>query len=526
MATQLQSLVIQPPWRGVDLSAGAMEQNKAVGQLCHNFLVGRNGKLYLRGPIGNNIPHAIASASPGYWQWGAKIMYNDGTVIANNRVIDLNGFSVSAAFAKPNGQSMTTRWAQLGDYTYGITNGSTALYRWDGSAVAGGLTLVSNGPLGVRDCINFANRLICLGGSVPGGAPGNLFYDRIYWTDPNWTGVDTLVSWQDDVTSLTNQIVVDPQPLTAGSSSTLHSLVVFDNSLYILGLGGIWEMRGSGPSNWTIRKVSATPVMLQNYHTSDRNAVATEEGIYFESPVGITLFDGSRTRMVAPQARPLMHLGGTIGIHDFDNEWLAFNHTDYAMYLYHRPTGALCQMSSAMLTGNTLPDAIRVPAAFGGQPILLDGTHCLLAQSVAQPDQIRNWSVGGVFQNMGQDQDTAGTDFDITGTVRSRLYDLGGIKDDVQFNRFYATVKLTQRAVTGTTASMTINLKDEAGNTIATTSITSDTTPGRKVAVITDFSENSAFYVEWIIDTNQQNVYECEILDCIMQYQVTRPRTD
>lgn len=158
----------------------------------------------------------------------------------------------------------------------------TAMCVWNG--ISKTLTAHANAPHGGQDIAAFARRLFVLGGQDPAGT-GDILPNVLWYSDTiddTTTLTDALTSWQDDVSGLTNKIVVGSanDDIGTGLGHCGQNLAVFKRrSTHILS--------GSGPSTFAIKNVSNTIGCVD-----PRSVVDWEDGCFFLSDEGFKFFDG------------------------------------------------------------------------------------------------------------------------------------------------------------------------------------------------------------------------------------------
>jgi hypothetical protein len=517
-----QSAIVRAPWQGVDLVSAPSVMRSDKGTSVVNFLPGRPGKLVLRGPIYQGVAATPHGTTPGFWGFDRWALFSraDGNL---QRVENLAGINLSASFAPPVAGMLLSRRHTLtpdGFRAVGVAIDAsfqpTKLYKWDGGAAAVNVVPINNGPTGadIQDVTTWLSRVIVLGGVPPGGGSSSI--RALYWTDPSWDGTDTLVKWQDDVSGLTNQLVLD---------EAAHTLAVYNGALYVLGNTGIQVVRGSAPSNWNVRKVSNLGCVVGRAGTnansggfSTTTAVVAEEGIYYVSTNGVALFDGVQSTVISEPVRSLFSsLESLAELSILDDEWLhVLPSAGNRWFAYHRVYKTWSEHQSGLFTAAT-------PKWLGSRPIpwAADTTRFLSVATIGKPD-ISAAVLTALSITNGQD--AGGATSDIIATMKSKMVELAMPNTKSQLRRVCADIVLQSPAVSSQPA-WTVSAIDEAGTVLATKSGISTTTPAPQHVVFDAFGEVDSIQLKWDIDGNAQNVTLCEIHDARVDHTPGQDRT-
>lgn len=299
---------VAAPTAGLDTASADtyVAQNRA--RVLTNFLPGRAGRLPLRGPVvwSQNLSglltldtSAVTTSAISFvgWTFGDRVLVSDGA--GNITTINFSPASapttttpilLAAGIRLPSLLSTDGSYVRLGNYVFGpcwtSAGADAGLLRWDGTGVAGGFTEITNGPKGSKSVAVWLDRVWTLGGTVP-GAGGTNFANRLYWTDPEWDGTDVLTAWEDDVSGLVNQIVLNQ------TNDTPVALAVFNKSLLILMRNSIIAVSGTSPANFSTRVVANVGCVAGG------TVVVHDTGVYFLSDHGYVVFDGASVRPVS-----------------------------------------------------------------------------------------------------------------------------------------------------------------------------------------------------------------------------------
>jgi len=324
---------IEPAFDGLDTDTAPDYLTKTKAPVLENFLVDRPGRLPIRGPIRDSIDlytGDLIGKPVGIWSHGNNLLVglkaNSATATRDPWVAPYRRAAAEADLGVPddtlyhvNLETRATstvtsvdlnltpgpRFARLGAYAWGIgyaaeatdsatLNGGvqwlTQILRWDGTAAAP--TAFANGPIAAQDIKAHLNRLFVLGGREPDTTdykPNSLF-----WTDPGGPTADTVAMWQDDVSGLTNEIVVDsddPADFGVGLARISSGLVIFKRR-------SIHMLLGQSPATFTLRTFT-----LEQGCIDPRSIVEVEDGVYFLSDQGFQFFDGAQLRSTSNDLR-------------------------------------------------------------------------------------------------------------------------------------------------------------------------------------------------------------------------------
>lgn len=525
------SLRVLAPYAGEDIASAPYEANKASGLMIENFLPGRRGKLYLRGYTQFATTYAAAD-NPALWaspKNSEDLFFWQNSGAPNMNIVQPSGGGPGAAFATPAG--FTTGPARdhavFGSFTYGASTrnnfGRSPMWKWDGQTVAAGFSTLVQGPDEVQSLTVFASRLMALAQRAPGalGVPATQTNSILYWTDADWGGADTLASWQDDVTGLVNKIVLP-------TGGTYHSLIVVGDVLYILGTAGICALRGSGPSNWVLKKVLTLPVQRALDGSAGVPAIAVDNTLHFMSDQGIMSFDGYSARVISNPIRERIagatnttteavrlssdYVGWRIGDNwsDAQSRW----------YAYHIPTGSWCRLSSTALTGTGIPKWLG--ATNTGAIWAANNTRIANISSLVLPE---NTKAEVLVDTQPQNARDGLTGPVITATARSRLLDLGTLTTKAQLNKIRGEVILQQKTAPNP-ATLTMSVKDEAGNVLGSAVVNADTSAQKKLVTFDCFEEVDNCFLEWVLVTNATQYITFEVHDAEIDYQPARSRSN
>jgi hypothetical protein len=220
------------------------------------------------------------------------------------------------------------------------------------------------------------------GAPLSGGAVG------LFWTDP-LDGVttflaDAVAAWTDDISGLLNMIVVDGY--TDGNQPT--GLAVMGKHLAIFGTRSIHVVRGTGPSDWQIRKE------IDNLGCVDaRSIVSADDGVYFASETGYWFYDGASLEELSRNVHSKfsqIRLGSidtvSATLIDHDHIMVSLAQTngtgvDVWTGLLHIPSRSWAEFSSAAMPEG----APKLVAGVAGDSALVDGLRIWSLQEVTAP---------------------------------------------------------------------------------------------------------------------------------------------
>jgi hypothetical protein len=397
-------------------------------------------------------------------------------------------------------------YTRLGDYVFGPAGPSsgtspTGLLRWDGTGIAGGFVQIANGPKNGRSVATWLNRVWVLGGTVPGGAATS-FKNRLYWSDPSWDGTDVLTAWQDDVTGLANQIVLDE------AHDDPVALAVFNRALLVLRKRSILAVTGTSPANFSVRAVAHIGC------ASSSSVVVHDSGVYFLSDHGYVVYDGASVQNVSMQVEDtaFAKMRGdlvsqprtTAGLLDADN--LILSGVGFAGIM-HIPSRS---WTSVALDGIDATNPGRVGQSLNHPFVITSATSkqrvCLL-DHICSPEVAV--ATGSTFQDFGS--------VAYGGTCSSRIIELASPESKASLHRILADSKplgatgftVTVAALDGTVLK-TVSIPSSANNWVQ-----------RTVADL-DGIEADFVRLKWALTSATGPV---EIQDAQIEFQAAQERT-
>jgi hypothetical protein len=228
-------------------------------------LLPRPGKVVLRGPLTRGIALGLA---PAGMLRGALVLRDAIRIGATGgQSKDVNSGVVSAGPGGSGGERRTT----LGLYAYAVRpSGLVDIVRWDGTA--GALVALTNGPADAVDITTHLARLFTISAA-----------SVLNWSDQGGSPANLATDWQDDVSGLTNQIIV------GGSDDDGVALGHVGKQLAVLKDRSIWLLAGLTPSSFAVHRVTSEWGCL-----SAESVVDHDDGCYFLSERGFAYFDGSQ----------------------------------------------------------------------------------------------------------------------------------------------------------------------------------------------------------------------------------------
>jgi hypothetical protein len=322
----LQALTLPPPYDGLDTDSAPEALADTKAPVVTNFLVDRPGQLPMRGPINEataslNVVNGRMPVGP--WIFNDKLLvgyrevdatkvrdpwttpYRTATAaqLSSGALAIQHVDLITAAITEITPANVNSipgpRSTRLGPYVYGPAfdsstaavneNGTfkklTSLLRWNGTATAP--TIYANAPRGAQDIKAHYQRLLVLGGRNPDGT-GEIQQNTLWYSDvlSGTTALpDTVAAWQDDVSGLTNQIIVDSDD----SSDFLVGAAKVGGNTVLFKRRSMHMLLGYSPSTWTIKTFTTEQGCIDA-----RSIVEYQDGCFFMSDQGLMWFDGSQ----------------------------------------------------------------------------------------------------------------------------------------------------------------------------------------------------------------------------------------
>ena len=276
----------EAPHLGMDTESAPTHLAKGYARNVENAVTGRQGRLPLRGAI--SLYRDWSASGKSYdivWPRSdgtLRLVPTDGT--RNVLVINPNG--VSGIDVAPSDATVPgVPFVSTGSVGYGVAR--------DGSfaCLTGGLTAYVHAPKGARAVSYWKNRVWCLGGiSIDGGSDKS---DRIYWSDliaPNTSLTDVDTTWVDDVSGLTNQIVL----ASVGSGNDPIALGPLPRGQVVFGAKTADLLIGDTPASLTLRGGA-----INHGCVDQRTVVEYNDGVMWLAPDGFYFFDGVTPRLLS-----------------------------------------------------------------------------------------------------------------------------------------------------------------------------------------------------------------------------------
>lgn len=262
---------IQPAFGGMNSEASPEYVPATQAAVLENLLA-RPGKVVLRGPISDDIDLTSVAFDPGYDSPYSRVegamVYGSGIIINSGGKNYIVGTTAATTAVTSPGHQFCT----LGSYAYSVGSASTAdVVRWDG---AGGSLTLTNGPENAVDIITHLSRLFTIGTTADANA--------LCWSDQGGVAADLVTYWQDDVSGLTNQIVV------GDSDDRARALAHVGRQLAILKDRSIYMLTGLTPSSFSLNRATNEIGCI-----SAESVVDYDEGCFFLSEIGFVYFDGA-----------------------------------------------------------------------------------------------------------------------------------------------------------------------------------------------------------------------------------------
>lgn len=566
---QLLTDRIEAPTYGLDLSAAPDAVPKGYARELENFLVDNNGKVPLRGSIYQTSDLSIGTSEilTGAWSFQDKLLLGFVSKHATAQREPWTAPYVSATAAQLAEPATTMKHvdteastvsnvaagqdtvicgegARIGSYVYGFaysnaTDDDTGngyymhrrkILRWDGSTAVP--TAYANAPAGGQDVCAHLNRLFVLGGrDVPGGLTAHE-RNTLYWSDYGGPTADTTAMWQNDVTGLTNKLVVDSDngDFGTGLAKLGQDLVIFKrHSTHIL--------YGYSDDTFTLRRVSASLGCIDN-----RSIVETEAGVYFMSAAGYALFNGTTIRIVDEKVRdellPLVEKtigddywydGGRVIAIPLPNEYILLSVmrqdlntaaiTYQASYLFHIRTESWVHFTSSALD-STIP-------THGGKTLtnywLTDGSYVAKCNALTVPEASQSYGTDLVESGTGR--------VDIPATWHSRMIRLSTPGYKAHLHRLMIDYDHQPQGDDSTVGWRVSGYQGDGTQVVSTFQVYYDyntaTRLYRRRHVQDAFSEADDFQlrVEWDGTVGGYNVVtSADVYDCYVEYSPARQR--
>ncbi|MGZ6852641.1 MAG: hypothetical protein ACXVGC_01040 [Mycobacteriaceae bacterium] len=432
------------------------------------------------------------------------------------------------------------RYARVRDNVYSAPLGSTyaggrrpsgigatgtfAIFKWDGTSAIGGITAYTsaNAPSnGIVDVASHLDRLFVLGGCVP-GTSGPSYKDRLYWSDIGGPVTNTLALWQDDVSGLVNQIVLD-----GGASNYGVGLANTQSGLMVFRRQSVDLLSGVTPANFALRRV------LSIGCRATTSIVEYSGGVFFMSDDGFMWFDGSVERRVSDAVQPsfmaaaradnaMVH-ASLIGT---DSLLVKVIRTDTSpnattwSAIYHVPSGAWYDFTSNALLGGNRPLWSGRTVNF---PYVTDGRVVYDASFVTQPT-----AVDKSLRGTETVPDTAVKSI-IPAEMKTRVASLGLPMRTATLNRAYPQYIL--RTDVASNAGWSVTVEDEVGN-ILMPAVTlppqanPSGAPQRQVASLEALSEATEAIFHFTYQSSSlRAAYDAELHDSYIEFSFGEDKT-
>lgn len=461
------------------------------------------------------------------------------------KLVDLDADTVTDVTAA-QGTVIAGRGTRIGSYVYGFaysgttddsTNGGyvhrRSLLRWDGTTTAP--TAVTNAPDSGQAVRGHYNRLFVLGGrDVPGALTAHEF-NTLFFSDPGGPVNLLAADWQNDVSGLSNKIVVDvdnPDDFGVGLAKIGDNLAIFKRrSVHVL----------SGYSDTTFQlRTFTTDVGC----VDARTIVEQGDGCYFLSEQGYHYFDGVQMTLVSePILSELATVTQqTVGISGDDggraeattlpNNYILLQVgaqsfttgavTEGKAYLYHMPTGRWSRFSS-------LATANEVPTALGRTnylPFIIDGDRLIKAQYLTVPEAVDTTERG--FDSVA----SGGTTGRIPALWRSALIRVGTPLYMAQLHRLLIdyTFQLDPGADNDSDGWYVSAALGNGNTVVAEYQVPTQGSPTtylyRRRDVADAFGEATDFQltVEWKAGDDVPALAKAVLYDCTVEWQISRQR--
>lgn len=573
MASGLTRQRVPAPTGGIDRRSDPTKIPADKAFDIYNFLTGHPSKLRLRGPLvtlfeTTGSPFYAVGAKPvgdhsvytaiafnehalvsGHTSAGTDTLYGRQAVVPNapNHMFRVNTLTKTiddltatlAVAPTPSAVMPSNSFVRLGPRTYaralptsatasfaynGVTLYDHALLSWDGSTALP--VAYANAPKATIDVESYARRLWTLGGKPPGG--GSFEPNTLFFSDPiddNTALPDTTAAWQDDVTGLTNRIVLD----VTDQNDVPVAIVKINAGLAIFKRNSTYLLRGTSPSTFLLTRASASIGCL-----SAGSVVPYGDGCMFMAEQGFTYFDGSEFTNMSADVEPLIRP-------EFERQ-IAGNYTSYYPAI-ELPNQYILVSTSAgdLLLHVPTRSWVRTNIQTGQLPVLRIGSRAFrVGNDFVSLDYVTNPETAD-FSALTSGRSfledlvaAAGTG--ITGSVTTRSLELAGYADKAQLHRVVVDHAVVTEVVDGLLMGSfaVFPLGTQNPSALATATIFNDETwlglPHEYVArgrtVLDVFQEAEAVYVTVsfgrVSYTGTPRGFPVELRDIVVEYTVTR----
>lgn len=401
---------IVPAYDGVNTNDSPTIIPTTQAPVVDNFLVGRKGQLLMRGPINQSLAVTYGGTLQALWIYDDTLLICTGTRTRGSRYPGAGGTALSGAGVQAVSLGALTQGAwttapypggphtRLGSFVWGRTanagtNGNIGdvngpafpnytLMKWDGTSTAASVSSVANSPVGFFDVKAWLNRLFVLGGKAADGTDTYIQPNTLFWSDFGGPVAGTVANWQDDVSGLTNRLVLDSDD----RNDTCIALARLGRSLAILKRKSIHLLTGTTPANFAVRRVLSGTGCI-----SQESVVELDDAVIFASDAGLMLFDGANLVNLS-QGVQAEFLGATLSAATIrcgrlaGNQLLvtALDDTDTVLFarVLHLPSRSWWTLSSNIFFG-TLPVAANQSATISWG---WDGVSVFLLDKAMTPE--------------------------------------------------------------------------------------------------------------------------------------------
>lgn len=542
--TKQQVLSIPVPFEGLDTDSSPAVMAPAKARHVENFLVDRPGRLPMRGPLNTAVEFIAPGALKpvGMWVFNDKVLvglraesatatrdpwvapYRKAAAAADLstasltlKVVDLGlGTSTDVAITAQN-QAPGHSHTRAGDFVYGpsfsaATNVSVnggfqnlnPIIRWAGATAVP--VVYANAPHGAQAVRTHYRRLFVLGGRNPDGS-GTIQLNTLWYSDQIGTAAlpDTLAAWQDDVSGLVNQIVVDPDDNDFGVA-----LARAGEKLVVLRRRSLFVLHGYSPSTFQMRAFSRDVGCID-----PRSVVEVEDGCFFMSEHGFMYFDGEQLVNVSENLRTTLLQEALLAVgdtgqdgarvhctrlrHGYIGVSVGVSHsrdtsapTTTFSALFHPASRAWTYVSSGALSGGK-------PTGYGRTQtttFLMDDSKVVEASAVTLPEGAAavdrgKDTVQAVFRWVGTPTFSGGASFTLTDGAGTQMFPAGSVEYPIQprwesrlqrladpFNRAQLQrVILDHKWVSSGSTAWQVDVRNEADVSVGTITATPETAP-------------------------------------------------
>lgn len=400
----------------------------------------------------------------------------------------------------------------------------------------------SNAPMAAQDVTTYLSRLFVLGGAAPGSAPASLTIKNstLWWTDPGGPLTRVLAEWQDDVSGLVNQLQVGDDDLADPGVA----LARLEGILLVLKRHTLWAVRGTSPSNFTVRRIDNVGCL------DPRSVVEYRGAVYWLSEQGFMVYDGATVRNLSRAIQPSLLAaadqsvgvggvpGGTAIAYYLPNGYIRLSigrrdtNTQLFDGLLHVPSGAWSTLTVGGQSG-----VLRAGAG-GADTYMADGSTVWLCSGATHPERNPIAAQGATLPDSTLDSVitisggtvAVGSSVKITPFWRSYMIPLSGPLFATTLQRYMQDYLWIDPAQTADDVSLGwhMSLKNSLGVELVAFDLGTQGTASlkkRRRAALDTFPEASSdVYLEVSVPLSAPAWTKAELYSALIEFQSAKPR--